>query len=247
MLKGIDVSHWDDFSDVGSLPIDFVIVKSTQGTNFIDSGRMGFYRSIKTHNKLFGFYHFANGDSPESEAAWFYENSIDWMNEGIPILDFEIEVNNPAQWCEQFITKFHELSGKWCVIYVSASLCSLFAYSWIPQKCELWVAGYPKNYHDWPPSEIPYNIRPWSWAAMWQFSSELVINGMQFDGNYAYVEPSQWLDLTKSGNTPQPQPQPVNDYLTPFARDVIAGKYGNGAERKERIFRAVQDRVNELV
>lgn len=245
MLKGIDVSHWNDFPDVGSLPVDFVIVKSTQGTGFIDPSRMTFYRSIKAHGKLFGFYHFANGDSAIAEARFFYENSIDWIEEGIPVLDFETSVINPARWCEEFIQEFHDLSGKWCVLYISAAFCDMFAGSWIPQKCGLWVAGYPRNYHDWPPSEMPYDIGPWTHAAIWQFSSELEICGMAFDGDYAYVTLAQWLELAGSGS--MPQPQPANDYLTPFARDVVAGKYGNGADRKERIYRAVQDRVNELV
>lgn len=43
----------------------------------------------------------------------------------------------------------------------------------------------------------------------------------------------------------KPEPKPV-DYLTLFAKDVIAGKYGNGNQRKENIFNAVQQRVNEL-
>lgn len=37
------------------------------------------------------------------------------------------------------------------------------------------------------------------------------------------------------------------DYLTEFAKAVIAGEYGNGAARKENIYKAVQARVNELL
>lgn len=40
---------------------------------------------------------------------------------------------------------------------------------------------------------------------------------------------------------------PQDDALTQIARDVIAGKYGNAKERKERIYKAVQDRVNALL
>lgn len=32
-----------------------------------------------------------------------------------------------------------------------------------------------------------------------------------------------------------------------IARDVIKGKYGSGEERKEKIYRAVQDKVNDLI
>jgi len=39
----------------------------------------------------------------------------------------------------------------------------------------------------------------------------------------------------------------MDEALTVIAAAVIAGKYGNGAERKEKIFNAIQDKVNELL
>lgn len=39
----------------------------------------------------------------------------------------------------------------------------------------------------------------------------------------------------------------VDDALTTIARDVIAGKWGNGDDRKNNIYNAVQKRVNELL
>jgi hypothetical protein len=58
----------------------------------------------------------------------------------------------------------------------------------------------------------------------------------------------QWVDY--SNQPPQPEPKKTIDEL---AKEVIAGKWGNGEERKRRLteagydYRAVQDRVNELV
>lgn len=39
----------------------------------------------------------------------------------------------------------------------------------------------------------------------------------------------------------------VDDAITIIARDVIAGKWGNGDDRKNNIYNAVQKRVNELL
>lgn len=39
----------------------------------------------------------------------------------------------------------------------------------------------------------------------------------------------------------------VDDAITTIARDVIAGKWGNGDDRKNNIYNAVQKRVNELL
>ena len=32
-----------------------------------------------------------------------------------------------------------------------------------------------------------------------------------------------------------------------MAKDVLAGKYGNGDDRKDRLYKAVQNEVNKLV
>lgn len=49
---------------------------------------------------------------------------------------------------------------------------------------------------------------------------------------------------------PAPAPAPataVPGYITEFAKEVINGKYGNGAARKENIYKAVQNEVNRLL
>ena len=38
-----------------------------------------------------------------------------------------------------------------------------------------------------------------------------------------------------------------DDYITKIALDVIKGKYGNGEERKENLYRTIQQRVNEIL
>lgn len=40
---------------------------------------------------------------------------------------------------------------------------------------------------------------------------------------------------------------PTTDWVTGAANDVIDGLYGNGDERKERLYQVVQDRVNALL
>ena len=48
-------------------------------------------------------------------------------------------------------------------------------------------------------------------------------------------------------NAPDVEGMTINAALTVLADAVIAGKFGNGAERKEKIFSAVQEKVNELL
>lgn len=60
---------------------------------------------------------------------------------------------------------------------------------------------------------------------------------------------NDYINMIK-GNT-QPVDKIVDnstdDYITIFAKEVIKGRYGNGNERKERIYNTVQNRVNELL
>lgn len=46
---------------------------------------------------------------------------------------------------------------------------------------------------------------------------------------------------------PEPTPQPAVDWVEAAAREVIAGKWGSGQDRKERLFGAIQERVNALL
>ena len=39
----------------------------------------------------------------------------------------------------------------------------------------------------------------------------------------------------------------TNNHITAMAKEVLAGKYGNGSSRKENIYRAVQSEVNNII
>lgn len=68
--------------------------------------------------------------------------------------------------------------------------------------------------------------------------------------------------LTGKTSTPDPEPEPApvpeptpapvepqtsGSWIDAAAREVIAGKWGNGQDRKERLYSAIQARVNELL
>lgn len=207
MLRGIDISHWDAEVPLMDLDIDFCIVKATQGTNWCDTEYVNHARQCLDAGMLWGVYHFANGDDPESEADWFHNQVrpyIDIDNPPIPVLDFEIELETPVSWCERFITRYHELTGLWPLLYISASLCHMFTGSFIVDVCELWVAGYPTNLGTWDHRKCPYDVTPWPRCAIWQFTSRLYIWGYDhaLDGNLCYIDNNEWLQL--AGGTDMP-------------------------------------------
>ena len=54
-------------------------------------------------------------------------------------------------------------------------------------------------------------------------------------------------DPEKEESAPDVEAMAMDEALTVIADAVIVGKFGSGEERKEKIYRAVQDKVNELL
>lgn len=245
-MRGIDISNWQSGIVPSDMNIDFCICKATEGTGYTDPYCDGFIQNCIDNNILFGFYHFARENNPEDEATYFYNECKGYFNKGIPVLDYETSNYNNREWCERFIKKVHELSGVWCVIYLSASRCGEYENSWIPNECGLWVAGYPYEATTWINDSMPYNTYPFSVVAMWQFTSSLRINGYNgnLDGNIAYMDREAWMkyaNATESicdGKT-------IDDY----ALETLLGEYGINEDRKRLLgskYDEVQNRINQL-
>lgn len=256
VMRGIDISNWQGGMDLTKMPVDFAIMKATEGLHFVDDFCDGWVQQAKKMSMPWGFYHFAGHNDPVKEADFFYKNCKGYFGKGIPVLDYEADNANNAQWCEKFIRRVYDLTGVWCMLYISAYRCSQYRNSWIPKKCGLWVAGYPVTYAYWPTSyEVPYNVEPWETAAIWQFSSQVILHGYvgKLDGDLAYMDANQWAKYAgnaKADPKPEPKPKPTYDKtIDQLAREVIEGKHGTGAKRKKSLgkkYTKVQNRVDEL-
>ena len=252
-MYGIDISNWQCGLQPSSLDIDFCICKATEGLGFVDPSCDVFVQDCIQNNILWGFYHFARENTPEEEAQFFYDNCSNYFNHGVPVLDYETDNYNNVEWCERFIQKLYELSGVWCIIYISSSRISEYWGSWIPDKCGLWVAGYPYTQTDWTYDVMPYDIEPWSFAAIWQFTSSLIIHGWwsKLDGNVAYMDKEAWMKYANSTDNQQNVDNPnTNGKSTDdLVREVILGEYGDGEDRKRMLgnrYDEVQNRINKL-
>lgn len=245
-MQGIDISHHNENPCFSNPQIDFIICKATEGVNYIDNT---FYRNVKAiidNNKLLGFYHFARENEPEIEAEEFYNAVKPYICIGIPVLDYETNNYNDKEWCERFINRFHDLSGIWAMIYMSASYTQRFVGSWLADKCPLWVAGYPYTMNDWTTEGMPYDISPWNFATIWQFTSELILEGNYYDGNIAYIDSNKWDSIATGGKS---EPEPTHKATDDLVREVLLGEYGTGEDRKRMLgvrYNEVQNRINEL-
>lgn len=248
-MRGIDISNWQSGLDPSDLDIDFCICKATEGLGYTDPCCDGFVNDCINSGILWGFYHFARENDPSDEAEYFYNECLGYIGKGIPVLDYETENGDNAGWCEVFLNRFHELSGVWPVLYISAYRCAEYVSSWIPDKCGLWIAGYPWDNPNWTDEDMPYDTAPWEFAAIWQFTSSLNLDGWNLDGNIAYMDAEAWGKYARSNSTPTPEPQPSGKTIDDYVWEVLHGEYGDGEQRKQLLgkkYDAVQARVNEL-
>lgn len=245
-MRGIDVSNWQAGLDVSGLPVDFVIAKATEGIGYTDPSCDVFVQQAINSGKCCGFYHFARENDPVAEAEYFVQETRNYFGHGIPVLDYETDNFNNAIWCERFINRVHELTGVWCMIYISAYRVGQYAGSWIPQTCGLWIAGYPAAFTDWYSGSMPYDIGEWPFCAIWQFTSNLQLDGWTLDGDNAYMDADAWSKYAGI-DTKAEEAQTGKDTDT-LACETILGEYGTGADRQRMLgdrYADVQARVNE--
>ena len=201
-MNGIDISSYQAELNAGIVPSDFVIIKATEGTNYINPTWEEQAGQVIQTNKLLGFYHFASVGNPIAEADFFISVVKDYIGKAVLVLDFESGAINA--WgnvgARQFLNRVKEKTGINPMIYMSAEVTRQFNWSIISNTNPLWVAQYasmnPTGYQSEPWTD-GNGYGAWSSAAIHQYSSAGSLanwNG-NLDINLAYINGSQWKSL----------------------------------------------------
>lgn len=258
MLKGIDISHWQEGIDLGAIDVDFVICKATEGNGYTDVMCDTFYQKAKSLGKKLGVYHFARpdlGNSGEEEADWFIKETLGYHKEAMLVLDWESGDLTNVAWAKAWLDRVYSKTGVKPVIYMSASVMHSADWSSVVNAdYGLWVANYGTNNGTAQESVFDrYPLKYWSFYALWQYTSKGRLNGYNgnLDLNYFSGDGTAW-DKYAGGSPSSSKPSnPVETKSTDdLAREVIAGKYGNGEDRKSALgsrYDEVQARVNEIL
>ena len=258
MLKGIDISHHQRGIDLAAIATDFVIIKATEGNGYTDEMCDTFYQKAKSLGKKLGVYHFARpdlGNTPEAEADWFVKETLGYHKEAMLILDWESGNLQDTTWARKWLDRVYSKTGVRPVIYMSASV--MRSANWgdvVAGDYGLWVANYGSNDGTAQDSVFDkYPLKYWDFYALWQYTSVGRLNGYNgnLDLNYFSGDSSAW-DKYAGGSPSSSKPSnPVETKSTDdLAREVIAGKYGNGEDRKNALgsrYDEVQARVNEIL
>ena len=204
-MNGIDISSYQAELNAGIVPSDFVIIKATEGTNYINPTWEEQAGQVIQTNKLLGFYHFASTGNPIAEADFFISVVKDYIGKAVLVLDFEAGAINA--WgnvgARQFLNRVKEKTGVYPMIYMSAEVTRQFNWSTISNTNPLWVAQYasmnPTGYQSEPWTDGK-GYGAWSSAAIHQYSSagSLANWDGNLDINLAYINANQWKSLASS-------------------------------------------------
>lgn len=210
-LQGIDVASWQQSLDLRQISYDFVVVKATEGTGYINPCCDTHVQQVIEMGKLFGVYHYANGGDPIAESNFFLQNIQGYIRKGILVLDFESGDNaawnaNPNEWIKAWCDNVYNQTGVRPLVYIQAS--ALDKVSGIGDY-GLWVAQYasyePTYYQDTPWNEGAYD------CAMRQYAGDNgrvygYDGGVDLDKFYGDVE--TWMKYANpSGEYVAPQTQ----------------------------------------
>ena len=273
-IFGIDLSSYQkgiNLSQAKNEGVQFVILRAgyTGYGNGVskakDNNFETFYSQCKSLGIPVGAYWFSCANTYQKgvdEANWMYENCLKGKQFEYPIyLDVEEDAGGRHYlsgagkaaitagikgFCETMESK-----GYYTGVYGSSSWFSTLIDASIPNRFDCWVANWS-------------NSNPGSPAhGLWQFGGETnkirsnKIAGYTVDQNYAYKD---YPSIIKNGkmngfgsSSVAPVPTPSKKSNEEIANEVLAGQWGNGEDRKNKLtaagydYNAIQAIVNQKI
>ena len=247
-IQGIDVSEFQgevDWAKVKESGIKFAILRAGFGSNSESQDDKYIQRNLEQCEKYgipTGVYLFSYADTltkAESEA----EHTLRLIAGRKMPIGVYLDVEDNATTGKVEKSYLTQIINKYCSIiqdagYMAGIYSNLY---WlnnrieksVPEKYKVWVAQYYK--------ECQYEGK----YLIWQYASNGEINGI--NGN---VDLDYYYGTLEEDNGNESSGEKTVEEL---AQEVIAGKWGNGEERKERLEKAgynyneVQNRVNEIL
>lgn len=245
-LNGIDISSYQSGIDLTVVPCDFVIIKATQGTGYVNPDCDRAYQQAKRAGKMRGTYHYVGGGNAVAEADYYVNNIKGYIKDGLLAIDWEAEQNGAwgnEAYLEQLVRRVIERTGVKPLIYSMASRYAQVAAVAKKLDCGLWIAEYADM------NPTGYQAHPWREGAyacaIRQYASTGRLNGWggNLDLNIAYMTREQWAKYVNPGGKPAaapakpapapakpaPAPKPAGRTYTVQAGDTLSGiaaKYG---------------------
>ncbi|MCH3997938.1 MAG: LysM peptidoglycan-binding domain-containing protein [Lachnospiraceae bacterium] len=253
-IKGIDISKWQgaiDFQKVKNSGIEFVIIRAGYGTRGKDEFFESNYKKAKAAGLHVGayWYSYANGFKEADEEADAFLRALFGKQFDYPVyLDMEerSQLQAGVDFCSGLIKTFCgklEAAGYFAGFYTSSSYARAVVKDVIRKRYSFWCAQWAASC---------------SFAGscgIWQYSSKGIVPGIngRVDLDYAYQDfPSIIVNAGFNGYKKTAHVVTPTKNVTDLANEVLAGTWGNGDDRKQRLtaagydYAAVQAEVNRL-
>lgn len=261
---GIDISHWQgafDLSAAKAEGVEFVIVKGGGGDAglYVDSRFDRNYKEAKKLGLPVGCYWFSKATSvaeAQREADYFITNVLKGRQFELPVY-MDVETSDQARLGKQALTdvvlawlRAVQSAGYWVGLYSYHAYINTYLEDERLQGFAHWVAEWSTKCH-YTGNEGVFG--------MWQFGGETnkirsnKINGQTVDQNYLLIDYEPMIKAAGLNGFAKQAAAPAKKSEAEIAKEVLAGKWGNGTERKQRLeaagynFARIQTAVNELV
>jgi lysozyme len=166
----VDLSHWQaevDFAAAKEGGIVAVVVKCTQGTNWLDAKYYERFQAATEAELLVGSYHFGTNEPVADQVANFLSHAHHGPRD-LLAQDFEwfAKSQESLDQARDFAAEVEQKVGRPMVLYSGAAFLKQmgeFAADSVLNRCPLWVA----DYRVLPQPPVPPG---WSTWTMWQYT-----------------------------------------------------------------------------
>lgn len=266
-MNFIDISNWQNGIDLAVLyrdnPLDGVIIKATEATGYTNPMFKTWAEWLSGNGKLWGAYHFCSGGDAVAEAKYFHSVIKHYIGQCVPVADYEGDaLKRGTGWLKEFLDEFFRLSRVRPLVYCSQSVTQSQNFREIAGAgYGLWMAQYADYQPVYGFLENPWHsgsVAPFPGYHMQQYTSCGVLKGWKayLDLDKFFGTAEDWKALCGGGEAPPTEEAPPAPTLKgPDAlvvSEVLANRYGTGAEREKKLAAAgydpakVQRKINEL-
>lgn len=228
-MNGIDISSWQKGINLNVVPYDFVIVKATGGTGYVNPDYNRAVQQAISAGKKVGVYHYAREKgckgSAVAEADFFIKTVQEYIGKAILVLDWEEELSLGVAWAKEFLDRVYQKTGIKAFLYTSASVTR--QYNWTPVA----QAGYPLWMAQYPNAKLQngYRDKPWTdgkgygafkTIAIHQYSGTGRLPGYNgnLDMNKAYMDATAWDKYAGKAGEQKPDQKPAKPVANPIIK-----------------------------
>lgn len=262
-LNGIDVSSNQPAGICRMVPLDFAIVKATGNPPGFAWDYVNPYWPQQIDDALSasgcgGLYHFTYGLDAATEADFFLGEIEGYIGRAMLVIDYEGNaIYRGREWLRAFISRIQERTGVNPVVYASSAVINEQGLAELCRdlNCALWSANYWRGYdviNGYDTSGCSMDVAE---SALWQYTScgRLDGYGANLDLDVFFGDKDAWASYaTGNGSVQSPGDQTASKDVATLAVEVMAGKWGDGDDRRSRLtsagydYDAVQSKVNEM-